>query len=261
MGIANWVQLHLPPALAEFLLRTKRSLKPSADYRRASAIHGRIGAPQTILAGPFAGMRYVDVIGHLPKVLGIYELELRPAVERMVALAPDVIVNVGTAEGYYAVGLARRLPDTRVIGYDIAALPRHRLAALSRLNDVESRVERRGYCSTEELGRVCAQAKRPAVVIDCEGAEQELLDPAKAPGLTRATVLVELHEMYRPGVTKLIESRFAPTHEILRYPSVPRTAADLPAGVKIEDPADFNLVVDERKEPQEWFLLVPRNPG
>ena len=75
-----------------------------------------------VAAGPFAGMRYVrGAVGSVlpPKLLGLYERELHTAIARIVAAAPDEVVDAGAAEGYYAVGLARALPRCRVTAFEI----------------------------------------------------------------------------------------------------------------------------------------------
>jgi hypothetical protein len=76
-----------------------------------------------VLLGPFADLRYP--FASLPRQLflgplqvGSYESELHETVEGIVAREPQVLVNVGAAEGYYAVGLARRLAELEVIAYE-----------------------------------------------------------------------------------------------------------------------------------------------
>src|SRR5215208_3855790 len=62
-----------------------------------------------VLSGIFAGMRYVrDAVGGqlYPKLLGTYELELVPVIQALNRKRVARIVDVGAAEGYYAVGLA-----------------------------------------------------------------------------------------------------------------------------------------------------------
>ena len=49
-----------------------------------------------------------------PKLLCCYEAELHPAIERAAARNPQLIVTIGCAEGYYAVGMARVLLAARV---------------------------------------------------------------------------------------------------------------------------------------------------
>ena len=260
MGIATFLQEHFPPPLTVAMMRAKRAVAPSPAFRAFQRIHAQIESPQTVVAGPFEGMRYFDPAGYLAKLLGTYENELHEAVRRLAHdLRPDVVVNVGSAEGFYTVGLARLLPNARVLAYDISPLARYRTAKLAALNNVAGRVETRGFCTAAELERICATAQRPAVLSDCEGFEWELLDPAAAPSLCRAIILVELHEMIRPGVTREIERRFAESHAIETIACRDRGSADLPPGVTMS-PEDAALVMDEARAQQQSFLfLVPRS--
>ena len=258
MSLANLIQAKFPPPLTVRLTRLKRALMPSGTFKRMRDLHAMLGSPDTILAGPFKGMRYLDPAGQLPKVLGTFEIELRDAVERFAAMNPDVILNVGSAEGYYAVGLARKIPGARVLAYDISPLAQYRVRCLAAANGVESRVEPKGSCSTDEIPRVAGAASRPAIVIDCEGCEAELLDPGKAPNLKKTTILVELHEMCVANVTRKILDRFSATHDIERIATRGRSPADLPAGVQIA-PADLDFALEEgRLDKQEWMLITPR---
>src|SRR5262249_45805579 len=70
-----------------------------------------------VATGPFAGMilDYECFPVHAsPKFLGTYEQELHRAIERAIQLRPKYVLNVGCAEGFYAVGLALRLSDAQV---------------------------------------------------------------------------------------------------------------------------------------------------
>src|SRR6478672_6897407 len=62
--------------------------------------------------GPFKGMKYpgVNSVGSalIPKLLGSYERELHPLIDSICAGQYDQVVDIGCAEGYYAVGLAMR---------------------------------------------------------------------------------------------------------------------------------------------------------
>jgi hypothetical protein len=258
MGIASSVQQYLPPPITAALMRAKRMVAPSPAFRHFQRIHEQLGRPSEVVAGPFRGMRYPDPAAYLAKLLGTYENELHATIARLPALRPDVIVNIGSAEGYYSVGLARLLPEARMIAYDISALARYRTAQLAAMNGVAQRVETRGYCTVEELQRVCGAAQRPLVLCDCEGCEWDLLDPAAAPNLRRAMLLVETHEMCRAGVHAEIRRRFADSHEQTEIACRERSAADLPAGVTLT-PEDAARVMDEARLAKQAFLfLVPR---
>ena len=127
---------------------------------------------------------------------------------RSSAPRPELVVNVGSAEGYYAVGLAIRLPWAR--GGRLRARPgaaRRRRPRSPRLNGVDARLELRGLCTPAELAALGprAAAADTFVLMDCEGAEAELADPDAVPWLAGARLLIELHPATRrrhPGAAR-----------------------------------------------------------
>jgi hypothetical protein len=255
MSIGSTIQQYLPPPVTLMMMRAKRKVAPSPSFRQFQRIHESIGRPSEVIAGPFKGMRYLDPPAYLSKLLGTYENELHDTIRRLPLLRPDVIVNIGSAEGYYSVGLARLMPEARMIAYDISALAQYRTNKLAELNGVASRVETRGYCSVEELNHVCGEARRALVLSDCEGCEWELIDPAAAPNLRRAIMLIETHEMCRAGVHEEIKRRFADSHDQTEITCRDRSLADLPSGVTLPA-ADAAAAMDESRLAQQMFLLL-----
>ena len=70
-----------------------------------------------VMAGPLKGLDFLPHSAegcHVAKLLGCYEQPLHPFIERAIQTAYQVVVNIGCAEGYYAVGMARRMPTTHV---------------------------------------------------------------------------------------------------------------------------------------------------
>jgi hypothetical protein len=218
-----------------------------------------------VRGGPFAGLRYVGEspspqIG--PYLLGIDEIEIWPFVRRLLEGDFDVFVNVGAAEGYYAVGMARFSRIPRVISYEGSRLGRILTRFMARKNGVAARLEVRGSCSPELLGDVLAPIARPALLIDVEGYEEELADPARVPALRRATIIIELHEQRRP-MADILRSRFAATHEIEEIWARPRTLDDLPrnlwpATLFFRRARLLELGTEERYGPMRWWLLTPK---
>ena len=221
-----------------------------------------------VLLGPFAGMRYP--LGFLaagrfvgPAQVGSYEAELHDALERVVAEAPQVLVNVGSAEGYYAVGLALRLPGLDVIAFE--ADPEMRAAAgrLAKLNEVKDRIDLRGECTPEALGGLDAEigGRTALVVMDCEGCEAQLAQPEGSGWMQRATWLVELHTAIDGEVEQRLELRLAPTHETTVIRARPPWAsrwAEL-AGLRGLRAIDRELLVAEfRHGGQDWLWATPR---
>jgi hypothetical protein len=189
------------------------------------------GTGGNVHAGPFKGMRYISSAFYscyIPKLLGIYERELYGAVEESIRLSPDLIIDVGAAEGYYAVGLAIRCPSSRVVAYEMDPRGQSLLAEMCRANSQEKHVEIRGRCDRNELQSTLQSADHPLAVVDCEGYEIILLDPRRVPGLLKTTILVELHDFILPGIAEELTERFSPTHQVDRIWQTERSNSDFP---------------------------------
>ena len=75
-----------------------------------------------VLDGPFKGLKFVakSTEGcHIPKLLGSYEQPLSPYIEEIISKNYSNIINIGCAEGYYAVGLASRMKTVQILACDI----------------------------------------------------------------------------------------------------------------------------------------------
>ena len=243
-------------------LRTKirHYLSPRAYLRRL--VQKRSG--MKILAGPFTGMRYIqDSYGaaYLPKLVGVYEREVNEAIQAVIDGDHDLIVDVGAAEGYYAVGLATKC-DAPIVGFEMSAKARRMSAELAEMNGVAGRIEMHEECDAESLERVIASSERPFVLIDVEGAEAMIVDKKQAPSLTRATMLIEMHEFCRPGYTAELFRLFEQTHEIQVFWETGRDAQDYPYETFLTRwmPKRFvrRAVEEHRFHGQSWVWLRPR---
>lgn len=167
----------------------------------------------TVTGGPFAGLRYpeenIDEVDALvAKLSGNYEAELHPIIFEALERRPSSFVDIGTADGYYAVGFALR-SGGHTHGFEVAPRARRLAARVADLNGVS--VTLRGAATSRSL---CALDLDGAFVLaDCEGAEAEIFDAAAVAALRRALVVIELHEWARVGVEKLVVERFAQSHE------------------------------------------------
>lgn len=222
---------------------------------------------QRVAAGPFAGMFYLkNSFGsaYLPKLLGTYEMELRATWKRLTgACRGGTLVNIGAAEGYYAVGALYRGSFERVVCFEQDARARSLLARLAQLSGIERGLDIRAQCDPVTLGETLRTLTGPvAILCDVEGYEDVLLDPAATAELARCHLLVELHEARCPGVVRRLRTRFQATHEIELIPATVRAPDDLP-------PLPWPLGwfprrnklrwLDELRDiDTPWFYLVPR---
>jgi hypothetical protein len=217
--------------------------------------------------GCFAGMRYAhDSVGsaYLPKLLGMYERELAPCVEAICSHTPALIVDVGAAEGYYAVGLALRNPQAKVIAFEMEPRGQAALRGMAALNNAADRVDVRGRCEPDDLAQALAGAHRPVVVCDVEGYEDALLDPARVPQLRGAAVLVEVHDFIVPGIADELRRRFDPTHAIETIWQQPRDRKEFPwrtPATMLLPTSYLDWAVSEWRPVQmSWLWMQPTEP-
>jgi hypothetical protein len=217
------------------------------------------GGPK-VLGGPFAGMVYITESAgssFVPKLIGSYECELHGVLEKILASHYDVVVDVGCAEGFYAVGLSMRLVGTpKIYAFDINPKARKLCQTLARENGVEDKIIISGYCDAERLQTVLHG--KSLVMCDCEGYEVDLLQPAVAPALANADILVELHDPLKPGITPTMMNRFAGSHDVQLIDSTDRDPADYPV-VEFLNPEQRTIAVSEfRHGPQQWAFMTPK---
>ena len=211
--------------------------------------------PARVAAGPFQGMEYVEAsVGSLllPKLAGFYEAELRDVIEQVAQHGYDRILNVGCAEGYYAVGLAMRSPRTIVYAFDIDDNAARLCRELAERNRVGDRVVFSGACDPAKLNEMIQGDT--AIICDCEGYELELLDPAKAPRLANADLLVELHRVSDPTVSvkDILTKRFENTHHFRFFPPASYDPAQYPVLQKLKPSDQKAAVIQLRTGVNGW---------
>lgn len=211
-----------------------------------------------VQGGPFRGMRLLHKsswgAGELsPKLLGCYEAELIPYIIEAVAKKILRVINVGCAEGYYAIGLARRIPHCSVIAYDMSPTAQAVCMANAKFNGLSQRIDVRGKCTTTSLSDDLADGTPTFMVMDCEGAEMLLLDPTLVP-LDRCDILVECHDLFNAAITPTLFERFSGSHTIERIEESARNP-NSPI-LRNQDSVNRWLAVCEfRMAPQHWLMF------
>jgi SAM-dependent methyltransferase len=205
----------------------------------------------TVLGGPFRGMKYprqslLSRYG-IPILFGSYELELHAVIEETVSRRFERIIDIGCAEGYYAVGLARR---TQAIVYAFDCDPRERFYCreMARLNNVEDRVRVRSWCDEAILKKTAIG--RCLIISDCEGYELHLFSDDIAPSLKDCDLIIEVHEGTAADVGSLLIKRFRNSHHV-------RVLEFHASGVGDEVPEKWKKFAREiRAEGQQWLYLT-----
>jgi predicted O-methyltransferase YrrM len=191
------------------------------------------------------------------KIIGAYEQELYPLVERLVKTKSyRTIYNVGAAEGFYSVGLARLFPQARIHSFESETKKQRFCELFAGINEVADRIETHGTCTAENLAAL--KPEGPALVwMDIDTGERPVLNPAKVPRLRQADVFVVLHDCLEAGLSDLNRSRFTATHRIERLTLRGR---DYDKYNELQNLSfvEINAMVEEdRKGLHDWFFMEP----
>jgi precorrin-6B methylase 2 len=261
------------PVAWNVLNRTVLRLARKMDFWRRCHVEGRAGvvdefqkdfADGVVRNGVFSGMRYpsVEAAGSAiyPKLLGSYESELHPLMQRIVETGYSTIVDIGCAEGYYANGLAMRIPQAMVYAFDLEPRARELCAEMAEANGVDARVLIREACTPEVLAGMPLGTKA-LIISDCEGYEHDLFTPASVAALKRHDVLIEVHAFVNPDIPVRLRQRFRETHAIASIPTI--DDADKPARYPWRDLDRYTpeqqqlLLMEGRPAGMEWLWMTP----
>lgn len=214
-----------------------------------------------VYQGPFKGMKILpkwawgdgDTAG---KLLGLYECELFEHVEDAISKNPDVIINVGCAEGFYGIGLGKRTNAQIVlvdVSDDLLKIAREN-ASVNGVNKIQFTSD----SSIETLNNYLGRYNNPFIFMDCEGFEEELLVPEIMPGLANTTLIVESHDCFRPGISERIINRFSATHNI-QFIQQGSKNPYMPITFDLSDYDKVLLCCEGRPSTAAWLYMVPKD--
>lgn len=221
-------------------------------------------ARQTVLHGPFQGLKYpstsIPDSYIFPRLIGSYERELHELVERIVRAGYEQILDIGAAEGYYACGLAMRMPHCRVLAYEMQPEAARLCREMAALNGVGERVQVRGQFSPQSWKDLDLGPKT-LILCDCEGFEAELFGPGSPDFLRNSDLLVETHDFEEMTISTRLRERFQATHGIEVYYSLDDLQKAKTYSYPETDRLDLRtraLLFDEgRPMTMEWLYMKP----
>ena len=214
-----------------------------------------------ILGGPFQGMEFLEQSSegcHVAKLLGCYEQPLFKHLEGIFSSNFTLVLNIGCAEGYYAVGMARRMPNAKIFAFDTNKKAQQACQTLAVANGVSDRIKIGGTFEPEHFNKY--QDQKTLVLCDIEGAEVKLLQPSRADSLRKNFIIVESHECLRPGITETLISRFDETHDVTQVnDDGTREISNAPQWFNNLSHLDQLLATWEwRSGPTPWLVMEPK---
>ena len=216
--------------------------------------------------GVFSGMKYPGAVSVgsslFPKLLGSYEQELNPVIKRICREEYSEIVDVGCAEGYYAVGLALRIPQATVFAFDTNPQALQMCKSMARLNGVADRLVAGSYCDAETL-RAIHFSRRGLVIADCEGYEKQLFTEKTVNRFATCDLLIELHDFMDISISGHLRQLFERTHDIETIQSVDDIKKAQSYHYAELEPYELHvrktLLAEQRPAVMEWFWMKAKD--
>ncbi len=220
-----------------------------------------------VLNGPFRGMKYpkIESIGSAiyPKLIGSYELEIQPIIEKFISNNNySEIIDVGCAEGYYAVGMALRAENSKIYAFDTNDAAQRLCSEMADLNMVTSKIFM-GSTLTPEMLKSFNFTKRGLVICDCEGYEKDLFNKSNISNLKSCDLIIETHDFKDIEISTYLKKLFEPTHNIESIFSIDDIQKALNYNYPQIENIDLNgkksLFREWRPSIMEWLICTPKS--
>ncbi len=213
-----------------------------------------------IKGGLFAGMKYPSFkaicSALIPKLSGTYENELNVIFQKLRVNKYDIIVDIGCAEGYYAVGLAMLFPNTPIYAFDTDIEARELCYDMALLNQVQDQVIINGECTIENLS-ILINGKRCLIISDCEGYEEELFTADSKHIFINCDLIIELHPFKNKNIKEDVSRGFSSDHiiQFISSHDTGRKVSELPLEYLHFTTQEKSWIVDEaRPYTMDWLI-------
>ncbi len=169
---------------------------------------------ERIYFGPFSGLKIpenlYDILS-LSEILGLYESCLHPIFGDLLNLNVKKAIIVGGNNGYYSAGISYLINPEDFYVFEMDKNMHALIESWYKKNDLKS-PQILGEANDSNF--LNYQDDVDLLLIDCEGAEETLLNPDKFNWQKKTNIILELHPFYVENLIHLISKRFSKTHEI-----------------------------------------------
>lgn len=216
-------------------------------------------------SGPFSGLKYIKPQSFgssiTPKLLGVYESELHSVINKIKARNYEKIIDIGCAEGYYAIGFAKMFPNAKILAADIDIKALDFCKEMAIDNKVMPQMTFLENISHSWLETEIRNNEKCLIFCDCEGYEKRLFSVFNIQNFLEADLIIEIHSFLDRSIATYLISVFQDTHNITFITSISDDFKALcfknPKFENFSFEQRKNIVAENRPEVMEWIYLEP----
>ncbi|MDB4161169.1 50S ribosomal protein L11 methyltransferase [Bacteroidia bacterium] len=253
-----------PLVSAARVIYNSREDTPSAK-RPKNLDHPSIFSSLTVLNGPFKGMKYPNMTSKgstlYPKLLGSYESELHGILHEFKQIKYSQILDIGCAEGYFAVGMALQFQCDKLYAYDLDKTAIEACKEMAKLNGVASKIETNLGIDAVALASFRFTGKS-LILCDCEGFEKELFSKENIQNLAQCDLIIETHDLFDIEISTYLIHLFSKTHTVETILSTDDIIKALDSShIELANMSlgqKKNILAEERPAIMKWLICRPK---
>lgn len=246
------------------VFKPRRDPVETRRLKLCAEINERFGA--TVHRGPFKGLKLIDVAwwgkyDRAAMLLGLYEQEVLNSISD-VSSEYKTFVNLGAADGYYAVGVLVAGIFEKSICFEMNDDGRKVIKMTAELNGASERISINGLADRDFYQKIPGMPHAKCfVLVDIEGGEFDLFDEGVFETMKHSIFVFEIHD-YIAGADEKIEKLKADASDTHIVKIVPITTRDLTAFSELKNYHDNDrwLICSEgRPCLMYWMRMDPRS--
>ena len=224
-----------------------------------------------VIYGPYKGMFFSENnhwgIGDLgPKIIGLYEFEVQNKLLDLVNnFKIENFVNIGAAEGYHAIGIAKKTNVQNFVLYEIDKKGQEILKDNILNNELKKNIEIENEANLNSIYELNKKFdfSKTLFLVDIEGSELNLFNDEILGLLKNSFLIIENHKFllseakqnkYQELINKLNDNF---SMEIIR--NTGRNVSQINEISNLSENELMMISSESRPKMMEWFVLTPKS--
>ena len=216
--------------------------------------------------GPFAGLKYPAAKSYgsvfFPKIMGVYEMQLQKYIMEFKKKKYDKIINIGAAEGYYAVGSAMLFSDTKVFAIDKDKKALSFLAKMAKINGVQDYIKIYDGEVKKFFNEIDPKSKN-LIISDCEGCEFDIFSNSSTEVFKNSDLIIEMHYKKKDLTIDFQRNefikRFNDNHDVKIVKPIKNNVENYPSLENMAVKYAKRFIQENRSINAEWIIFLSKN--
>ena len=189
------------------------------------------------------------------KILGLYENQILDWFQNKYF---DLFIDIGAADGYYAVGLLISKKVERAITFEISNSDIEISKSLAIANGVFDKIDFRGKATEDEITLILPQSQNGLILMDIEGGEFELVSENLLKLAKNYSFFIELHEFFDTDLERDFIELCCKFHDVEIIYGFNRNFPIDQFLLRLSDNDRALLLSEGRPNGMKWLVLSPR---